>query len=119
MKTILSFTTLDNYTKASHTYINKVLGIVQPETEPMRAGKEAHKRLQEHLMGKRLPIDLDWDCTAVEYHAKKEADDEFLFHGFLDGVNWKSKTALKSKQAAIRGARDNSIPISNPNTILG
>lgn len=98
MKTLLSYTTLDNYTKASHTYINKVLGIAVPKSDAMEKGTEAHKRLQSHLMGQeKLPIELDWNCTAVEYHAKKDADAEFVWHGFLDAVNWKTKTAFEIK----------------------
>ena len=98
MKTLLSYTTISDYLQANHTYICKQLGCVKPETEAMLAGREAHQVLQGHLLGEiKLPIDLDWNCTDIEYHARKDADEEYQFHSYLDGVNWKSKVAFEIK----------------------
>ena len=97
-KILLSYTTLDDYTRWSHTYINKLMGIKKEENEFMTKGKEAHKKLQDHMIGKtKLPIDLKWDITQAEYHARKDVDEKYQWHGYLDGVNFRSKLAVEIK----------------------
>jgi len=97
-KIILSYTTINNLHEASHTWICKQMGITTPETDAMRAGKEAHKRLQDHAMGKKMipELNLPMNFPKSEHHARRTHGD-YILHGFLDGVNFASKSGLEIK----------------------
>src|SRR3990167_4600638 len=98
-KVILSYTTIDNIHKASHTWINKVMGIETPTNEAMLKGKAAHEKIQAHVSGKTKieGLDLPMDFPTTEYHAQKPYNDYFSFHGYCDGVNFASKSILEVK----------------------
>lgn len=100
MQTILSYTTLSNYEKAHHTYLNKIFGVKTPETDAMREGKRVHKLIQDHFLGVHKLPQLDacpFDFDRAEYHARKPHDENFLFHGYVDMVNFKMKSFLEIK----------------------
>jgi hypothetical protein len=102
-KILLSYSTLNDYTNAHHSYINKLFGIKQPETPAMFAGKEAHKTIQAHCLGTKKDDrlkDLTWDFMQDEYHARKDYNDKYQLHGFIDMVNWKSKVICEIKTSA-------------------
>lgn len=96
-KPILSYTTLNNIHQAPHSYINKIMGVKPPTSEAMNKGKEAHEKLQKHLLGvEKLPIDLDLSFGRSEYHARRD-DGEYIYHGYLDCVSFDSKTMVEIK----------------------
>lgn len=75
------------------------MGIKTPETDPMRKGKEAHEKLQRHILGiEKLPIDLDLTFQRSEYHARKDEGD-YIYHGYLDCISFDSKTMCEIKTA--------------------
>lgn len=90
---ILSYTTLNNIHKFPCWYFNtKVMGMKEPENEYMIKGKESHKKFQEL---KKLPYDLDFPSREV--HFRKSHNAKYLFHGYADAVNYKSKSLLELK----------------------
>lgn len=100
MPTILSYTTLSNYEKNHHTYLNKIFGVKTIETDAMREGKRVHKLIQNHFLGiAKIPklSTCPFDFDKAEYHARKPYSDDFLFHGFLDMVNFRMKSFLEIK----------------------
>ena len=98
-KVLLSYTTLNDLHKASHTWINKCLNIKKPVSEAMEKGKEAHAKLQAHVSHKTKidNLDLPMDFPTIEYHARKPYNDKFSWHGYCDGVNFASKSILEIK----------------------
>lgn len=73
------------------------MGVKTPTTDAMNKGKEAHEKLQKHLLGiEKLPIDLDLSFTRSEYHARKDEGD-FIYHGYLDCISFDSKTMVEIK----------------------
>lgn len=100
MATILSYTTLSDYEKSHHTYLNKIFGAKKPSSESMEKGKVLHKAIQDHILGVQACDKLSgfpWGFDRAEYHAKKKHDDEFTFHGYVDMVNFKLKAFLEIK----------------------
>lgn len=96
-KPILSYTTINNIHIAPHSYLNKLAGIKTPTSDVMNKGKEAHEKLQRHLLGiEKLPINLDLSFGRAEYHARKDEGD-FIYHGYLDCVSFDSKTMVEIK----------------------
>lgn len=104
MKTILSYTTLNNYLMSPHSYLNRyVYGIKTAETPAMVAGKLAHEVIQAHCMGVKKDArlsDLTWEFTTAEYHAKMPWDDKFTLHGYCDMIDFKSKTLCEIKTSS-------------------
>lgn len=76
-----------------------MLGIQTPTTEAMEKGKAAHIRLQNHVTHKETVagLDLPMDFPTVEYHAQRPASHDYMFHGFVDGINFASKSILEIK----------------------
>lgn len=97
--TILSYTTLNNLHEASHTWVNKMLDIKPEQTDAMRCGKLAHKMIQDHVSGvkKMENFNVEWDFPRIEYHCKLPFNSDFLFHGYCDGVNFKTKSFMEIK----------------------
>lgn len=97
-KILLSYTTMDDLYKSPHSWLNKQMGLKKPESDAMKAGSEAHKRLQAHISGKKIDgIELDLDFPRAEYHARKDWDDKYTLHGYCDGVNFGAKTFVEIK----------------------
>lgn len=93
----LSYTTLSGVRDASHTWINKQLGLKREFKKEFGLGKEAHRIIQEHVSGKNLhpyldhikdtfpiveKIDFDPDCKF-----EVQMDDKYSIMGYLDGIN--------------------------------
>lgn len=98
---LLSYTTIDNLHKASHTWINKMLGLETPESEAMLKGKETHAKIQAHVSGKTKieGLDLPMDFPTIEYHCRLPAEEPYVFHGYVDAVNFASKSFLEIKSS--------------------
>ena len=94
-KIILSYTTINNYHISHHSWLNKMLGVKVPETEAMTSGKVAHQIIQAHCLGKKKSprlSELTWDFTDAEKHILKPYNEKFTLHGYLDLINYASKT---------------------------
>lgn len=101
MKTLLSYTTLADLHVAPHTYYNKIMGVKKPESDAMNKGSDAHKVIQRHVSKQEINpklVDL-WEFPRIEYHCRKDHNDKYTWHGFMDGVNFASKVFLEIKSS--------------------
>lgn len=96
-KFYLSWTTLSNVHKHPCWYFNtKILGMKEPENEFMIAGKKAHQQFALKIKNKeKLPCDLDFQ--EAEVHFRRPYNDRYIWHAYLDGVNYRSKALLELK----------------------
>ena len=95
-KITLSFTALNNVHKFPCSWLNKIMGIEQESNEYMIAGKAAHERIAKIIENKeKLPNDLDFQ--KAEVHFRKSHNEKYLWHGYADGVNYRSKSLLEVK----------------------
>ena len=95
-KTIISFTTLNNVHKHPCWWLNKQMGIEEEPNQFMIAGKKAHEQFALKIKNKeKLPFDLDFQ--EAEVHFRRSHNDQYLWHGWADGVNYKSKSLLEVK----------------------
>ena len=102
-KILLSYSTLNDYTNAHHSYLNKLMGLKQSETPQMNAGKEAHKIIQAHCLDRKKDArlkDLTWEFMQVEVHSRKDYNEKYQLHGFVDMINYKSKVICEIKTSA-------------------
>lgn len=103
---ILSYTTINNYHKSPHSFLNKQLGIKTITSPAMSAGKEAHKLIQDHCLGvktdPRLKA-LTWHFKTAERHVIRPYTGNYSLHGFLDLVAYNSKTLGEIKTGTIWG----------------
>lgn len=105
----LSFSTIKGCLQPdnSHNWLNKINKVQYPETESMRLGKELHRQVQEHFLGKRIIeelSDFEYKFPIVEekdfdercrFFLKIDAD--FSVQGFVDGKNPSIKDILEMK----------------------
>lgn len=100
----LSFTTINNYHKSPHSWLNKQLGIKTITSPAMAAGKEAHKVIQDHCLGKKTDPRLKaltWHFKTAERHVIRPYGDKYSLHGFLDLVAYNSRTVGEIKTGSI------------------
>ena len=79
------------------------MSIKIPENEYMRAGKEAHKIIQAHCLGKKKDdrlTDFDWHFTSQEQNFTYRYNDEFNIHGYVDLVAYDSKVICEIKTSS-------------------
>ena len=92
-KVWLSYSTLNNFYLSPHSWLNRLMGIKQPETPAMTAGKEAHRIVIDHVCGikkdERIPLDLHFEKP--EYKVFADYKDEFGLYGFVDAISYKGK----------------------------
>lgn len=85
----LSYSTLRLLHECPHNFINKIEGIPQPDNEHMKAGREGHEIIQNHVSGKQLRDDLKhitFKFPIIEQYFERELDGH-LIRGYIDGVN--------------------------------
>jgi CRISPR/Cas system-associated exonuclease Cas4 (RecB family) len=101
-KTFLSYSTINNLYESPHSWINKQLGIEQPTSEAMAAGKVAHKILQDHVTGVKLDprIPLELSFKQAEYNCFAPYNDKFSLYGFIDCISFNSKTFMEYKTSS-------------------
>lgn len=100
---VLSYSTINNLYLSPHSFLNKALGIEIPTTEAMTAGKEAHLRIQDHVLGIKKDdrlSDLKWNFKQKEYKCFAPYNDKYQLYGFVDAVNFASKLFLEIKTSS-------------------
>jgi hypothetical protein len=99
-KLYLSYSTLNDLIQHPHTYLCKALGIVQPVSEAMEAGRQAHEIVIGHVCGTkidhRLPDTLP-GFQKPEYKVFAEYRNGYALYGFCDAVDFRSKTIMEYK----------------------
>jgi len=101
-KLYLSYSTLHDLIEHPHTYLDKAMGILQPENEYMIAGREAHKVFTDHICGiKKDPrITVDLEFQKPEYKCFTEYRDNYSLYGYVDAVNFASKSICEYKTSS-------------------
>jgi len=98
-KILLSYSSLYDLHISPHSWLNKQLGVVKETTPAMEKGKELHKLIQDHVAGKkdtRLSA-IEWEFPTAEFHCRKDWNEKYQLHAYLDGCNFASKTFMEVK----------------------
>jgi hypothetical protein len=77
-----------------------MLGVETITTPAMSSGKEAHRVIQDHCLGKKKDerlADFQWTFTNAEKHVIRPWDDKFNLHGFIDLIAYNSKVIAEIK----------------------
>lgn len=100
-KIVLSYTTISNYHKSPHSYLNKMLDIAVPTTPAMSAGKNAHEIIEAHCTGKKKDkrlADFTWTFTDAERHIIRPSyHEKYNLHGYIDLIAYNSKVFAEVK----------------------
>lgn len=116
----LSYSSLNILHTCPHNWLNKQMGIPQPEKPEWEIGKKIHRIIQDHVSGKKLdprfrhikytfPIveevdfdprckfefNLDWSAAKI----KKVPSGTYRMIGFTDGLNFEKKRYVEIKSA--------------------
>lgn len=99
-KITLSYTAINNFLISPHSWLNKQLGVQTITTPAMEAGKEAHKIIQDHCLGKKKDDrlkDFSWKFTSAERHVGKQYNDKYNLHGYIDLMGFNNKVICEIK----------------------
>lgn len=106
----LSFSTIDNLYKASHTWTNKINGCKTPDRPYYQKGKEIHTLLQNHFLGiSQLEIpqlkDLTFEIVEREdfdtaCYVTYPINEKYQVHGYIDGLSISNNSTLEIKSGA-------------------
>ena len=109
-KLYLSKSAILSLWKAPHSYINnKIFGIQQPESEAMTRGKELHEVIENHCTG--LKKDPRLSSIQLTFQEKEKKifvpyNDEYSLFGFIDMLDYRSKTFCEIKTGKVWSQRD-------------
>lgn len=104
----LSYSSLNILHTCPHNWLNKQMGIPQPEKPEWAQGKKVHQIIQAHVSGKKQHKDLKHIKFRFPVVEEKDFDDRCRFEfdfgkgfviGFMDGIDEKSKRFLEIKSA--------------------
>ena len=82
----LSYSTISDYYKAHHSYLNYIMGIKKPVSPQMEQGKKDHETIQAHCLGGNNPAleNVKLRFTQKEYEFRVPWDSKYGIHGFID-----------------------------------
>lgn len=107
----LSYSTINLIYNSPHCYLNKIMGIKQPDNKYFIEGKRIHRIIQDHVAGIKLDdrlehikekfpivevVDFDPKC-AIEF----KVDMKYKMRGFVDGLDKDNKRTLEIKTGKI------------------
>ena len=107
----LSYSTINLIYNSPHNYLNKIMGIKQPDNIYFQKGKKIHRIIQDHVAGikeeprlshitERFPVvetvDFDPKCE-IEF----KIDSKYKMRGFVDGFNKEEGKTLEIKSGKI------------------
>ena len=97
----------------SHEWVNKQMGIKVPDYPFLKEGKEAHRIIQEHVLGRKIHPDLKNIKVHFPLVEEKDFDerlafsffitfdeDEYEIRGFYDGLDLKNGRILEIKSSS-------------------
>jgi len=111
----LSYSTINMLYKASHNYLNKMMGLQPEEREEWKQGKEAHAIIQAHVSGKKIddrlshikyifPIveekDFDERCKfeiPIKFGVNDKVVNSYKVIGYFDGLDIENHRFLEIK----------------------
>ena len=99
-KVRLSFSSLSLIHEHPHCWLNKMMGITQPENKYMTAGKEAHKIIQAHVSNKHRDSRLNYIEYAFPVVEEKNFDERCGFTFTLKPTS-SAKKDLFSKELTV------------------